>query len=461
MLNERVLKELSEIVGEEYVLADPVDLTCYAYDSTFQEQCPEAVVLPGSTAEVVGVVNVAARERIPLVARGMGSGLAGATIAFEGGIVLSLTRMNQIIEIDEENMTATVQAGVITYDLNEAAEKVGLFYPPDPSSWKQSTLGGNAACCAGGPKCLKYGVTKDYVMALEAVLANGSVLRSGGKTVKNVTGYDLVSLFVGSEGTLGIITELTVKLMPKPQVTKTAKAVFDKLEDASTAVNSILLAGVLPSKLELMDDTTIECVENHLCIGLPTDAEAILIIETDGDADTAQREIEVAAQVCRSVGARDVQVAATAKEADDLWYARRSVAGSLGQKRPNKLGEDIAVPRSAIPEMVRRIKAISAKYELPIVVFGHAGDGNLHPNILFDRRDEEEWRRVEAAVDEIFHASIELGGTLSGEHGVGNLKREYLEMAVGPVAVQVMRGIKAALDPDCIMNPGKIFSGWC
>jgi glycolate oxidase len=461
MVKDSLLNQLREIVGERYVLTDPVDLTCYAYDSTFEEHCPEAVVLPGSTEEVSEVVKAVGREGVPLVARGMGSGLAGASIAFEGGIVLTLTRMNRLLEIDQENMTATAQAGIITADLQEAVGKHGLIYPPDPSSQEQSTLGGNAACCAGGPKCLKYGVTKDYVMALEAVLADGQVLRTGGKTVKNVTGYDLVQLFIGSEGTLGIITELTVRLLPKPEATYTAKAVFDHLEDASEAVNKILLAGVMPSKLEIMDDTTIRCVEDHLCIGLPIDAAAILIIETDGDEQTALREIKVAAQVCRDIGAREVDVATTPEEADELWRARRSVSGSLGRIRPNKLGEDVAVPRSAIPDMVRRIKEIAVERDLPIVVFGHAGDGNLHPNILFDRRDEEEMRRVEAAVKDIFEAAVELGGTLSGEHGVGALKREYLEMAVGSTAVQVMRDIKAALDPQCILNPGKIFTGYC
>jgi len=370
---------------------------------------------------------------------------------------VSLTRMNRILEIDQANMMATVESGVITADLQAAVDEVGLFYPPDPSSLKQSTLGGNAACCAGGPRCLKYGVTKDYVMVLEVVLANGDVLRTGGKAVKNVTGYDLVQLFIGSEGTLGIITELTVRLLPKPQAKRTAMATFSLLDDASAAVNKILMSGVMPATLEIMDDTTISCIEDYMCLGLPEYAEAILIIETDGDEYNVQREIEMIAQVCRESGASEVEVAATEAEADELWRGRRAVGPSLGRRRPNKLGEDISVPCSAIPAMVRRIKEISRRRDIPIVVFGHAGDGNLHPNILFDRRDEAEVRRMKAAVRDIFVAAVELGGTLSGEHGVGTLKREFLEMAVGPVAVQVMRDIKAALDPQGIMNPGKIF----
>ena len=456
MVNTAIVEELRGIVGADYVLTDPADLASYAYDGTFQERRPALVVSPATTAEVVAVVKVAARERLPITARGMGSGLAGASIAGEGGLVLSLTRMNRILEIDQENMMATAQAGVITGDLQNAVAAVGLMYPPDPSSLKHSTLGGNAACGAGGPMCLKYGVTQDYVQALEVVLADGEVLRCGGKNIKDVTGYNLVDLFIGSEGTLGIITELTVKLIPKPAATRTAKAVFPRMDDASAAVNRILLSGVLPSKLEIMDGTTIECVEDYLHCGLPTDAEAILIIETDGDAVNAQREIETAAQVCKDSGASEVQVARDAKEADELWLARRSVSGSLGRARPNKLGEDISVPRSAIPEMVRRIKEIAFRHELRIVVFGHAGDGNLHPNILFDRRDPDELRRVEEAVADIFAAAVELGGTLSGEHGVGTLKLPYLEMAVGPVAMRVMCGIKGALDPLNILNPGKV-----
>jgi len=457
MVTDKTLDELRGIVGPGYVLTDPVDLVCYAFDGTFEECRPALVVLPANAAEVSAVVRLAARERLPIVARGMGSGLAAATVPTPESMVLSLTRMNRILEIDQENMMATAEAGVITGDLQVAVEKVGLFYPPDPSSLKQSTLGGNAACDAGGPRCLKYGVTGDYVMALEVVLADGQVLRTGGKSVKNVTGYDLVHLFVGSEGTLGIITELTVRLIPKPQAKRTALAVFPRLEDASKAVNRILLAGVLPATLELMDDTTIACVEDYLHLGLPLDVEAILIIETDGEESSAQREIEVAARVCDESGAREVRVARTEKESDDLWRGRRAVSPALGRRRPNKLGEDIVVPRNQIPAMIRRIKEIAQTHDLPIVVFGHAGDGNLHPNILFDRRDAAEVHRVEAATADIFRAAVELGGTLTGEHGVGTLKRPFLEMAVGPLAVRVMREIKRALDPQGILNPGKIF----
>jgi len=304
---------------------------------------------------------------------------------------------------------------------------------------------------------LKYGVTGDYVMALEVVLADGRVFRTGSKAIKNVTGYNLVQLLVGSEGTLGVVTEVTVKLLAIPEAKRTALVTFPKLTDASRAINAVLNAGILPATLELMDETAINCVEDYLHMGLPREAEAILVIETDGDEADARRDIEVVADICRQGGASEVKVAATAAESDELWRARRSVSPSLGQKRPNKLGEDITVPRSAIPEMVARLKEISKKHDLPIVIFGHAGDGNLHPNILFDRRDPEEWERVQRAVGDIFAAAVELGGALSGEHGVGVLKLPYLEMDLGPIAIDVMHSIKKALDPKGILNPGKIF----
>jgi glycolate oxidase len=399
---------------------------------------------------------LADRHEIAVIPRGMSSGLAAGTVAFRGGLVLNLTRMNRILEIDHENLTATAQAGVITANLAAAVEAEGFFYPPDPASIRQSSLGGNVACNAGGPRCLKYGVTGDYVMALEAVLADGRVLRTGNKCIKNVTGYDLVHLLVGSEGTLAVVTEITVKLLPKPPAKRTALAIFEDIAEASAVVNEILLAGVLPSTLEIVDETAINCVEEYMNLGLDCTADAMLLVETDGAPEVASSEIERVAQVCRQAGAKEVQVAQNSAESDELWRARRSISPSLGRVRPNKLGEDVVVPRSAIPDMVARIKRISTKYDLPIVIFGHAGDGNLHPNILFDKRDAQESERVEAAVAELFEAAVDLGGTLSGEHGVGALKRPYLELALGPLAVEVMRGIKHSMDPKGILNPGKV-----
>jgi glycolate oxidase len=454
---EKTITQLQETLGMEKVLTSPVDLVAYSFDGTFEQQLPDVVVLPESTADVVAVVEIAAREGAPIVPRGMSSGLAGGSIPTPGSIVLSLTRMNRILEIDEENMTATVESGVVAVDLEEAAAKRGLFYPPDPSSNKQSTIGGNIACNAGGPRCLKYGVTGDYVMGLKVVLADGRVLETGGKPIKNVVGYDLTSLFIGSEGTLCIVTEALLRLIVQPSCVRTSRAEFLSLEDASRTVNAILRAGVVPATLEMMDETAIACIEEAMQLGLPLDVEAMLIIETDGSDEAAvEREIKTVARVCRENGARKVSVAQDEAERARLWRARRSVSPSLARRAPNKLGEDITVPRSAIPEAIRRIKAIGVRYGLPIVVFGHAGDGNLHPNVLFDRRDPEQWAKVEPIVGEIFQTALDLGGTLSGEHGVGVFKLPYVEHALGATSLDVQRGIKQAFDPLNILNPGKV-----
>jgi glycolate oxidase len=366
--------------------------------------------------------------------------------------------MNRILEIDEVNATVHVEAGIVTADLQTAVEKRGLFYPPDPSSIRHSTIGGNIACNAGGPRCLKYGVTGDYVLGLTVVLADGSVLRTGGKPIKDVVGYDLNALLTGSEGTLGVITEALLRLIAKPKFARTALVEFPTLADASRTVNAILSAGIIPATIELMDETAIVCIEEAMHLGLPLDVEAILLTETDGaDESTVLREIEAVAEICRQYGARQVNVAENEAERSNLWKARRSVSPALARKSPNKLGEDITVPRGAIPEAIRGLKAISAKYDLPIVIFGHAGDGNLHPNILFDKRDPEQWAKVERMVAEEFALALELGGTLSGEHGVGMLKRPYMEKALGPVSIQIQKNIKQALDPLNILNPGKVF----
>ncbi len=457
MLSRGIIKHLREIVGRDGVLDSPEDLVAYSIDGTFAEHRPDVVVLPTTTDQVSRVVALASRERIPIVPRGMASGLAAASIPFSGGMALTLTRMNRILEIDQANCTARVEAGIITAHLQAEVEKLGLFYPPDPSSNRQSTIGGNIACNAGGPRCLKYGVTGDYVLGLTVVLPDGQILQTGGKAIKNVVGYDLTSLFVGSEGTLGVITEALLRLTTKPRFVRTARAEFPSLDDASRTVNAILTAGIVPATLELMDETAIACIEEAMGLGLPLDVEAMLIIEADGtDEETVVREIEAVSRICRENGARQVNVAQDEKERDRLWKARRSVSPSLARKAPNKLGEDITVPRSAIPEAIRRIKAISAAYGLPVVVFGHAGDGNLHPNILFDKRDVGQWAKVEQMVGEIFGVALELGGTLSGEHGVGVLKQPYMERAVGRLSVEVQRRIKQALDPLNIMNPGKV-----
>lgn len=456
MIEERLLRELRAIVGQQWASSEPEDLICYGFDATFKEASPDAVVSPATTDEVSRVMRVAHREGIPVVPRGLGSGLAGGTIPIRGGIVLNLTRMNRILEVDRANMIAVVQAGVVTSDLQAEVAKQGLYYPPDPSSQRHSSIGGNIACNAGGPHCLKYGVTADYVMGLEVVLADGEILRTGGKTIKHAVGYHLAHLFIGSEGTLGVITEATLKLIPPPKATCTAMAVFPKLIDASVAVTRILEAGIVPVAMELMDDTTIATVEAHKKMGLPLDVEAVLVIETDGDPELAQRDIEEIGHICWQNGSREVRVATDPREGAALMAARKSVSPSLARRRPNKLGEDITVPRSAIPEAVARIKQVSQLFDLPIPIFGHIGDGNLHPNILFDRRDPEEFARVEKAAQALFEIAMSLGGVLSGEHGVGMLKRDYAEQNLGPVAIGVMRAVKRTLDPKGILNPGKV-----
>jgi glycolate oxidase len=458
-MESRIVDGLARICGKKNVLCTPEDLAVYSYDGTFAEGLPDVVVLPQTTEQAAEIVRMAAETRIPLVARGMGSGLAAGSIPVcGGGIVICFTRMNRILEIDTANAAVRAQAGVITADLQAEVEKHGLFYPPDPSSIRHSTIGGNIACNAGGPRCLKYGVTGNYVLGLTVILADGRILKTGGKPIKDVTGYNLTGLFTASEGTLGVITEALLRLVARPRFVKTALVEFISLADASRSVNAILAEGIVPATLELMDQTAITCIEEAMHLGLCTDVAASLIVETDGsDEEATVREIEAAGRICKENGARSVKVARDEAERSGLWKARRSISPSLARKAPNKLGEDITVPRSAIPEVVQRLRGISSKYGLPVVIFGHAGDGNLHPNILFDKRKSEEWEKVERMVGEIFEAALALGGTLSGEHGVGVLKRPYFEQAMGPVSVDVQRRIKQALDPLNILNPGKMF----
>lgn len=457
-MNKLIIAQLEQLIGRDGVLSTPEDLAVYGYDGTFVEHRPDVVVLPRTTEQVSQVVKLAAQEKIPVVTRGMGSGLAAASVPFCEGITLSMTRMNRMIEIDDVNATVQVEAGIVTADLQTAVEKLGLFYPPDPSSIKHSTIGGNIACNAGGPRCLKYGVTGDYVLGLTVVLADGRILHSGGKLIKDVVGYDLKALFTGSEGTLGIITEALLRLVAKPKFARTALVEFSSLDDASRTVNAILSAGIVPATIELMDETAIACIEEAMHLGLPLDVEATLLIEADGmEEEAVLWEIEAVRTICHECGARKTTVAKDEAERASLWKARRSVSPALARMAPSKLGEDITVPRSAIPEAIRQLKAVSARYGLPIVIFGHAGDGNLHPNILFDKRDLEQWQKVEQMVTEEFEIALRLGGTLSGEHGVGALKRPYMQKALGNVSIEIQKRIKAALDPLNILNPGKIF----
>lgn len=455
-MNAEIIRELKETLGQDRVLDSPVDRTTYAYDATWGEAMPDVVVLPLSTEEVSATLKIANRERVPVVPRGAASGLSGGAVPVAGGMCLSLTRMNQILEINPDELVAVVQPGVVNMDLQNAVEEYGLFFPPDPASWYMATLGGNVAENAGGPRCLKYGVTKDYVLGLEVVLADGRIMRTGGRTIKNVAGYDLTSLFIGSEGTLCVVTEITVKLLPKPAARATVMGVFDKIEQACEAVNRVITSGVLPLTTEIMDGDCIEAVQSQRDYGLPSGVDAILLIDVEGWPEALARESQLVADVCRAAGAREVRRARDENEAEDLWAGRRAISAALSNLG-DKLGEDIAVPRSKIPEMVRRIRAIGQKYELRTPTFGHIGDGNLHPYVICDRMDPEMMGRVRKAAGEIFTTAIELGGTLTGEHGIGLAKRDYLSKGLDPLAREQMLALKHLFDPNNILNPGKIF----
>jgi glycolate oxidase len=453
-----LIEQLRRVLPAERVHTTPEDLAVYSYDGTWELGHPQAVVSPLTTEEVQEVVRLAHRMGLPVVPRGGGTGLAGGSVPTAGGIVLNTTLMNRIMAIDRLNMVAVVQPGVITAHLQAEVEKVGLFYPPDPQSLRQSTIGGNVATSAGGPRCLKYGTTRDYVLGLQVVLADGRAMRTGGKMLKVQTGYNLTGLFVGSEGTLGIITEVTLRLIPMPRYRGTVMAAFQRLDDAAETVNRILQAGITPLALEMMDNACIRAVQAFRPFGLPLDAETVLLIDQDGnDSRALQAELDEIARLVRDGGAVQVRQANTREESQELWAARRAVSPALARLRPNKLGEDISVPRACIPDMVRRVTEIAARNHLLIPLFGHIGDGNLHPNILCDLRDREEMERVQTAAREIFEAAIALGGALSGEHGIGTLKRQFLQQGLDHTAIEVMRRIKWALDPENVLNPGKIF----
>ncbi|MDQ0286935.1 glycolate oxidase [Desulfofundulus luciae] len=456
---KNLAKHLKRILGKEKVFTAPEDCLCYSYDGTFKTGVPGVVVRPSSTEEVAAVMKLASRERIPVIPRGAGTGLSGGAVPLEGSLVIDLTAMNRIVKIDPAEMLAVVEPGVITAYLHKTVENMGLFYPPDPSSANVSTIGGNIAECAGGPRGLKYGVTRDYVLGVQVVLASGEVIQCGGETVKNASGYDLRGLFVGSEGTLGIITRANLRLLPKPQARQTILADFKTIEEAAGTITAIIGAGVIPAALEIMDDVTIRCVENFLHAGLPLDVEAILLMEVDGPAVSLPGQVKTIATLCRQHGAARVKVAETEAEGAELWRARKAVSPAVVQVKPTKISEDATVPRSNIPAMIRGIREIARKYNLIIAIFGHAGDGNLHPNILIDKSNPEEMERAEAAIEEMFKLALSLGGTLSGEHGIGLLKAPFLEMEFGKAGVAVMRRIKEALDPLGILNPGKIFGG--
>lgn len=455
MLREEIVRELKELVGEDGYLESPEDLVNYSYDAYLPEALPDAVLLPRSTEQVASIMRVAYRESIPVTPRGAGTNIVGGTVPVRGGIVLCFTRMNKILEINSEDRYAVVEPGVINGELQAAVGRYGLFYPPDPASLNVSTIGGNVAENAGGPRGVKYGVTRDYLLGLTVVLADGRVIRTGGRTTKNVTGYDLTGLFCGSEGTLGIITEITVRLISKPEAQTSIQAIFPELDGAGQAVSRIMAAGILPVALELMDSTVIRLIEESHQIGLPLEAEGLLLIQVDGSRENVLGEAQKVAGFCRENGASEVRVSKDPKDEELLWFARRSAFGVMARARPNCIVEDVTVPVSKLPSMVRYIVALAKERGVTVGVLAHAGDGNMHPLILFDRRDPKEWSRVEAFTKDLFQEAVKLGGTLSGEHGIGMAKEAFLPMVMGEDTRQLIRQIKASLDPKGILNPGK------
>ncbi|GAB4436957.1 MAG: FAD-linked oxidase C-terminal domain-containing protein [Chloroflexi bacterium OHK40] len=452
-----VMAALRARVGDPWLLTRLEDVATYETDASIARPLgvPLAVALPANTAEVSELLRVAAAYGLPVVARGAGSGLAGGATPSAGALIVSLNRLEQI-QIDREQMVAHVGAGAITAEVQRAAEAVGLFYPPDPSSQAASTIGGNIACNAGGPRCVKYGVTADYVLAVTAVLADGRVVRWGDGLTGQGFDNGLAQLLVGSEGTLAIITEATLRLIPLPTARRTTMALFASLEQACATVEQIMAAGIVPAGLEIMDDSCIAAVEAYLKLGLPRDTGAMLLMLADGEPEEVEADSARLAELARAGGAQQVVTAQSAAEEANLWKARRAVSIALTRVRPNRLGEDISVPLPQIAACVRQIKAVAAAHALPIVVFGHAGDGNLHPNILFDARDAAETARLWPAAEGVFAAALAAGGTLSGEHGIGTLKRPFMRQALGAPALALQRQLKARFDPTGRLNPGKV-----
>jgi len=458
MTNAAARLALGSILDDADILTEIEDLIPYGFDGTaILKQHPLAVVFPRCTAQVAAVVGWARNAKIPVVARGNGTGLSGGSVPVAGGIVLCLNHLDRIIELDRANLTIRVQPGVVTQDIFAAADAVGLFYPPDPGSMKISTIGGNVAENSGGLRGLKYGVTRDYVMGMEVVLADGSVCRLGNACVKDVAGYSLRDLFIGSEGTLGIITEVLLKLVPRPAARRTLLATFSAMDEAAATVSAIIAAGIVPCTLEFLDRRTIRCVEDFAHVGLPTEAEAVLLIEADGHPAAVADEVVQIEKLCREYQATTVRVAADAAEATRLATARRSAFSALARLRPTTILEDVTVPRSELAGMIRDVEAIARQHDVQIATFGHFGDGNLHPTILTDERDTAEMHRVEAAITAIVEAALARGGTITGEHGVGLAKKPFLRRQLGDASFALLQLVKRSLDPDGLLNPGKIF----
>lgn len=452
-----LVEQLNAALPEMRLLTDATDTESYRFDETpfLKAGNPMGVAFPESTAQVQRIVELCAAAQVPIVARGAGTGLSGGAVAVEGALTVVFTRMNAILEMDTANLTATVQPGIINAELNRAANEVGLFYPPDPASYEMCSIGGNIAENSGGLRCVKYGVTRDWIAGLEVVLADGSVIRTGGKNKKDVAGYDLTGLFVGSEGTLGLVTEATLRLLPQTPPKLTLIAFFASVRDAGEAVAGIIAAGVIPVTLELMDAFTIAAVDDVHQLGLDRTAGALLMVESDLGGEAAERELAAAEAACQAARATSVLRAADAQEADWLRQARRAAHGSLERAGVARM-DDVSVPRSRVPEMLDAITRIAADNGLRLGVFGHAGDGNLHPTYIVDRDDPTAEERIDKTRDGIYRAALAIGGSITGEHGTGLAKKRWLELQRGTRSVELMRSIKHALDPNGLFNPGKV-----
>jgi glycolate oxidase len=452
-----VVARLREIVGAEHVIVDPEQVEPYAQDAVKEKFPPEAVLFPRTAEEIAAILRLANEARFPVTARGGGVGYTGGAVPIEGGVVIGTNRMNRIKEVNADDLYIITEPGVTTYALQQAVEAEGLFYPPDPASYKESFIGGNIAENAGGIRSAKYGVTKHYVLGLEVVMPTSEIIRMGGKTSKNVVGFDLTGLMCGSEGMLGIITEATLRLLPLPEATRTVRATFHTMREACACVARFSRARITPVAIEVLDRNAIAAVEAQYAFGLAQDAGALLLVSVDGSTVEVERASRVVEEVLREGGGYQLILAATKEEEDSLWDVRRALSPAIKKFGTLKFNEDVVVPRSRVPELIERVEAIGLRHQTFVVNFGHAGDGNIHVNFMCDREDREAVARARLAVRETFAVAVELGGTISGEHGIGYVKAPYLEMAINAPTIETMKRIKRALDPNGILNPGKVF----
>ncbi len=454
MISQAAADKMRAVLEGAWYLNEPEDIDTYSYDGFLPEFTPDAVLVPESADQIARIMKIANEYKINIIPRGAGTNICGSSVAREGGVIMAFHRMSKILEIDRESMCAVVQPGVVNGDLQKEVAQYGLMYPPDPASMFVSTIGGNVSLNAGGPRGVKYGVTRDYLLGLEVVLPSGEIIKTGGKTLKNVSGYDLTRLLCGSEGTLGIFTEITLRLVPLPPAKTTLQAAYADLDDAATTVTAILAAGMVPTTLELMDRTVLDVISDYGGAQFNAQAQALLLIEVDGDEDLVVKQGERIEALCREKGAIAVDRAHSAEEAEKLWQARRTAFGAVASMRPNCIVEDATVPVKRLPDIIRKVVELTQKHDLKVAVLAHAGDGNLHPLIMTDLRDPEEMARVDKMLEELCEAAISMGGTLSGEHGIGIAKARFMNMEFSETSLDLMRGIKRVFDPNNILNPG-------